>query len=172
MEQNSFLFQQSSRIGFSHQDFFRYVVNNAFERREINKHIEDVLSIKNRKPLPVLFGGDTAEKQTSLMSGTNVWLKLRGSKIYKPFPYLLGKDKEVWELPYSYILNHTVEEIIENAKNGEQDASRLSFLVEKVKLKLGLRASDITEGFFIPQKMHLDDLIKRLADIFYESHQK
>ncbi len=170
MEQNSFLFQQSSRIGFSHQDFFRYVTNNAFARRGINIYIENISTTEKCKPLAVLFGGDTAEKQTSLMSGTNVWLKLRGSELYKPYPYLLGKGNDVWELPYSYILNHTVEEIIENAKNGAQDASRFSFLVEKVRLKLGLRVGDTTEEFFIPRKIYLDDLIKKYPFMFLGLH--
>ncbi len=170
MEQNSFLFQQSSRIGFSHQDFFRFVANNAFRRRGIKAYIDNAFMREERKPLAVLFGGETAEKQTSLMSGTNVWLKLRGSKIYKPYPYLLGKGKEVWELPYSYILNHTVEEIVENAKNGEQDSARLSFLVEKVKLKLVLDKNDTTEEFFIPKKLHLDDVAQKYPFIFLGLH--
>ena len=42
MEQNSFLFQQSSRVGFSHQDLFRFVVNNACLRHEIPTLIENV----------------------------------------------------------------------------------------------------------------------------------
>ena len=170
MEQNSFLFQQSSRIGFSHQDFFRYIMNNAFKRRGIEAHIDNIFIAEDRKPLAVLFGGETAEKQTSLMSGTNIRLKLRGSNIYKPYPYLLGQDKQVWELPYSYILNHTVEEIIENAKKGEQDLARLSFLVEKVKLKLLLDTSDTTEEFFVPRKLHLDDVIKKYPFIFLGLH--
>ncbi len=170
MEQNSFLFQQSSRIGFSHQDFFRYLTNNAFMRHGIDAHIDDVFTSEKRKPLAVLFGGETAEKQTSLMSGTNVWLKLRGSKIYKPFPYLISKDKEIWELPYSYILNHTVEEIIENAKNAERDSARLAFLVEKIKLKLALQVGDATEEFFLPKRMRLDDLIKNYKFIFLGLH--
>ncbi len=170
MEQNSFLFQQTSRIGFSHQDFFRYITNMAFFRRGINSKIENTLALEVRKPLAVLFGGETAEKQTSLMSGTNIWLKLRGSKVYQPHPFLLGQNKEVWELPYSYILNHTVEEIIENAKNGEADAARLSFLVEKVKLRLALEAGDTTEEFFVPRKIHLDDLIVKYPFIFLGLH--
>ncbi len=104
------------------------------------------------------------------MSGTNIWLKLRGSKIYKPFPYLLGKDNEVWELPYSYILNHTVEEIVENAKNGEGDKARLSFLVEKVKLRLGLKEGDTTEEFFVPKKIHLNALLEKYPFIFLGLH--
>ena len=133
MEQNSFLFQQASRIGFSHQDLFRYIINNAFLRRGIPLTIENKFISKARKPVVVIFGGETAEKQVSLMSGTNVWLKLRGSTKYKPLPYLLESKNEVWKLPYSYILNHTVEEIIENAKNAKRDIEKLLFLIEKVK---------------------------------------
>jgi D-alanine--D-alanine ligase len=176
MEQNSFLFQQSSRIGFSHQDLLRYVVNNAFLRREIPVTVENIFlekkiaENKERKPLAVLFGGSTSEKQVSLMSGTNVWLKLRGSMIYKPYPYLLGKDGEVWELPYSYILNHTVEEIIENAETAENDLERLSFLIEKVKIKLCLHKTDTTEEFFIPKKYSLEELLRKYKFIFLALH--
>lgn len=170
MEQNSFLFQQSSRIGFSHQNFFRYIVNNAFVRRSINTYIDDVFISKKRKPVAVLFGGDTAEKQVSLMSGTNVWLKLRGSSIYEPRPYLLSKNREVWELPYSYILNHTVEEIVGNSKNAERDSKKLFFLIKKVKIKLCLSKSDITEDFFIPRKYPLTEFMAKNKFIFLALH--
>ncbi|HEY4503244.1 MAG TPA: hypothetical protein VJC14_02320 [Candidatus Paceibacterota bacterium] len=170
MEQNSFLFQQASRIGFSHQDLFRYIVNNACMRRGISGAVENIFIAEDRKPLAVLFGGETAEKQVSLMSGTNVWLKLRGSEIYKPFPYLLGPKGEVWELPYSYILNHTVEEIIENAKSAEQDVDRLSFLIEKVKIKLSLNSGDTTENFFIPRKYSLAQILQKFPFVFIALH--
>ena len=170
MEQNSFLFQQSSRIGFSHQDLFRYIVNNAFMRRNIGVLVEDVSITKKRKRLAVLFGGETAERQVSLMSGTNVWLKLRSSLIYKPYPYLLGPKREVWELPYSYILNHTVEEIIQNAKNAKKNVDRLSFLIEKIKIKLCLEKSDTSEYFFIPQKYSLDEVIAKYKFVFLALH--
>lgn len=170
MEQNSFLFQQASRIGFSHQDLFRYIVNNAFIRRGINKHINNIFIGGKRKPVAVLFGGETAEKQVSLMSGTNVWLKLRGSKIYKPHPLLLGANKEVWELPYSYILNHTVEEIIENAKRAEKDVERISFLIEKVKIKLCLYKTDTTEDFFMPKKYTFNKVLKKYPFVFIALH--
>lgn len=170
MEQNSFLFQQASRIGFSHQDLLRYIINNAFLRRNIKKSIENNFISNNRKPVAVLFGGETAEKQVSLMSGTNVWLKLRGSQIYKPYPYLLGKKGVVWELPYSYILNHTVEEIIENAENAERDVERLFFLIEKVKIKLYLNPKDATEDFFMPKKYLLEEILKKYKFIFLALH--
>ena len=176
MEQNSFLFQQASRTGFSHQDLLRYVVDNALLRREIPVTVENIFTEKRiaegkeRKPLAVLFGGATSEKQVSLMSGTNVWLKLRGSIMYKPYPYLLGKNGEVWELPYSYILNHTVEEIIENAERAEGDFERLFFLIEKVKIKLCLHPTDTTEEFFMPKKYSLEQLISKYKFIFLALH--
>ena len=165
MEQNSFLFQQSSRIGLSHQDLLRFIFNNACFRRNIPAIMENLFLHENldkkRKPLAILFGGETAEKQVSLMSGTNVWLKLRGSMIYKPYPYLFVGEKEVWELPYSYILNHTVEEIIENARKAPRDIKRLFFLIEKVKIKLFLQKTDATENFFLPRKHTLDKIFKK-----------
>jgi len=171
MEQNSFLFQQSSRIGFSHQDFLRFIVNNACLRREIPARIKEKLAPRGGRTLvAVLFGGETAEKQVSLMSGTNVWLKLRGSTIYKPYPYLLGQKGIVWELPYSYILNHTVEEIIENAQNAKKDIKRLFFLIEKVKIKLFLHKEDITEDFFLPKKYSLNQLLKKYQFMFSALH--
>ena len=174
MEQNSFLFQQSSRIGLSHQDLLRFIVNNACLRRGIEAVIENLFieeDPKNkRKPLAVLFGGETAEKQVSLMSGTNVWLKLRGSTIYKPHPYLLVGNNEVWELPYSYILNHTVEEITANAEKAPKDSQRLFFLIEKVKMRLFLQKRDASEHFFIPQKYTLDKIFKKYPYIFLALH--
>ncbi|MCX6747392.1 MAG: hypothetical protein NTW98_00365, partial [Candidatus Nomurabacteria bacterium] len=90
MEQNSFLFQQASRIGMSHGDLLNYIVKNSCKRQGINLP-EEIKSTLNttRKPVSVIFGGNTSERQVSLMSGTNVWLKLRKSSIYEPKPYLL-----------------------------------------------------------------------------------
>ncbi|MEI7709590.1 MAG: hypothetical protein WCI76_02650 [bacterium] len=170
MEQNSFIFQQSSRIGFSHQDLFRFILNNACLRRGIDVKLENKGSDTKRKDIAVLFGGETAEKQVSLMSGTNVWLKLRGSQTYKPHPYLLAENEEVWELPYSYILNHTVEEIINNAKNAPRDIERLFFLIEKVKMRLFLHDSDVTEEFFLPKKHKLEEMLNKYSYVFLALH--
>ena len=170
MEQNSFLFQQASRIGFSHQDLFRFILNNAFLRRDISTSVKNYFISKKRKHLAVIFGGETAEKQVSLMSGTNVWLKLRGSKTYEPHSYLLGQKGEVWELPYSYILNHTVEEIIQNAKKAPKDMKRLNSLIEKVRIKLCLNISDTKENFFLPKKYKLSELISKYKFVFLALH--
>jgi len=67
--------------------------------------------------------------QVSLMSGTNVWLKLRDSPHVTAQPYLLAPpdvsdshainnpdstaELTVWRLPYAGMLRHTVEEVVE-----------------------------------------------------------
>jgi D-alanine--D-alanine ligase len=170
MEQNSFLFQQTSRLGFSHGDTLRYIVNNACRRQNTRSCIKAPIALPKRKPVAVLFGGETAEKQVSLMSGTNVWLKLRASTEYEPYPYLLGPHREVWELPYSYILNHTVEEIIQNAKNAKLDLERIFFLIEKVKIKLCLLESDVTEKLFVPKRTTLDNILDKHKYVFLALH--
>ncbi|MEI7765615.1 MAG: hypothetical protein WCI93_03465, partial [bacterium] len=86
MEQNSFLFQQASLLGMSHSDLLHFIVKNSCQRQKIN-FPQIKKENKKRKPVSVIFGGHTSERQVSLMSGTNVWLKLRNSKIYEPKPY-------------------------------------------------------------------------------------
>jgi D-alanine--D-alanine ligase len=117
MEQNSFIFQQTSRLGYSHQDALAPVILSACQRYNIDWQPEIHASEDHRKPVFVLFGSDTAERQVSVMSGTNIWLKLRHSTIYAPQPYFMDKNHHIYIIPYSYALNHTVEEIAQNCKN-------------------------------------------------------
>ena len=75
-------------------------------------------SFDAKLPVQVLFGGVTSERQISLFSGTNVWLKLMGSCHYDPQPFPLcqaatGSGYSVCQLPYAIALYHTVEEILE-----------------------------------------------------------
>src|SRR6185295_450840 len=79
MEQNSFLFQQCARIGLSHRDTLAFIVRNSCERQKV-PFATGKQKVETKKQVPVLFGGNTSERQVSLMSGTNVWLKLRRSK--------------------------------------------------------------------------------------------
>ncbi len=171
MEQNSFLFQQASRLGMSHSDLLHYIVKNSCDRQKIN--FPESLKKKKeskRKPVSVIFGGKTSERQVSLMSGTNVWLKLRKSKIYTPKHYLLDFENNVWELPYALILNHTVEEIIDNAKVTLARQKNTENMVEKVKAELRLSDSEATELFFMPRKISFDDFMKKSEFIFLALH--
>jgi D-alanine-D-alanine ligase-like ATP-grasp enzyme len=137
MEQNSFIFQQATRIGMTHHDILLYVLANACLREKISLPKCTVQKSK-LKPVRVIFGGNTSERQVSLMSGTNVWLKLRQSKLYAPEPYLLDKKGQVWHLPYTYALNHTVEEIYENCLTASATVDRLETFVQLIRQQLGL----------------------------------
>lgn len=170
MEQNSFLFQQTSRVGFSHRDLLRFVVKNAAARYgicmpEIKKSNEEI-----RKPVNVLFGGATSERQVALMSGTNVWLKLCRSKKYAPKPFLLDTRGKVWPVPYALALNHTVEEVMENCELAVASEKRLQFLEEKVRLRLALREGEVSQEFFIPKPMSLDEFVRGSQFVFLGLH--
>ncbi len=173
MEQNSFLFQQSSQIGFSHQDLLLFILKRAMEREKLDTSVLDVHPRQKNeklKPVNVIFGGDTAERQVSLMSGTNVWLKLRSSKKYYPKPFLLDIRKRVWELPYAFTLHHTVEEIMENCKQAKFHHEKLSSLIENLKLKLVIKKHEITEPSFLPRRMTLDEFTKKSDFVFIGLH--
>ncbi|KAK7835744.1 d-alanine--d-alanine ligase a [Quercus suber] len=94
MEQTSFLFQQSSKVGFSHSNILRTIIYRAclrfpnlasfssgsshLPRRSKSAQISKAFSInESTRKVFVIFGGDTSERQVSLMSGTNVWLNLQ-----------------------------------------------------------------------------------------------
>lgn len=171
MEQNSFLFQQASRAGMSHRDALRFIVRRACERYGII--FPESPSLKNskaKKPVSVLFGGSTSERQVSLMSGTNVWLKLRKSEVYEPKPYLLEGENTVWELPYAYTLNHTVEEILENCRHAKQAEERLGYLQEKLRLRLGFLQGESTEPMRLPVKMTMAQFLAQAKFVFIALH--
>lgn len=170
MEQNSFLFQQASRIGMSHRDLLRFVVKRGCDRYGIFFPVAEYKSIQKRKPVHVLFGGKTSERQVSLMSGTNVWLKLRGSKKYEPKPFLWDLEDNVWELPYTFNLNHTVEEIADNCKNAQKSQERLSNLEQKVKLRLALSDHESSENNQLPIKYTCDEFVKNAPFVFIALH--
>ncbi|WVZ67162.1 hypothetical protein U9M48_016282 [Paspalum notatum var. saurae] len=141
MEQTSFLFQQASAVGFSHSRILRAVVQHACSRfpslnpcnnawttlsRKLqrSKQAEATQRGNCRQKVFVIFGGDTSERQVSLMSGTNVWLNLQGFDDLDVTPCLLApayffsddqdsndSSRDVWTLPYSLVLRHTTEEV-------------------------------------------------------------
>ena len=169
MEQNSFLFQQASRVGLTHRDALFYILENALRRENLTLPSLEVGSSRKRKPVSVLFGGPTSERQVSLMSGTNVWLKLRNSKVYEPHPYLLDTDGTVWKLPYHLTLNHTVEEIVENCKNYSKAKKLLEAYEGRVRLRLNLPVKS-SEEFFEPEGMTFEELLDETSFLFNALH--
>lgn len=156
MEQNSFMFEQTSRIGFTHASILAHIVSNACRRYGIPYPAsvgKDVSAIK--KKVFILMGGKTAERQVSIMSGTNVWLKLRKSKEFAPVPFLVDKEGVVWQLPYSFALNHTVEEIRLTCGEAAAINARLKPLAQKFFKKLGVPNKFSVEAN-TPRAMSLD----------------
>ncbi|TVU37113.1 hypothetical protein EJB05_10406, partial [Eragrostis curvula] len=143
MEQTSFIFQQASTVGFSHSRILRTIVQHACTRfpslvpcnnawtalsRKLlsEKQAEATHKGTSKQKVFVIFGGDTSERQVSLMSGTNVWLNLQGFDDLDVVPCLLApsngyssslnqdvsdNSREVWMLPYPLVLRHTTEEV-------------------------------------------------------------
>lgn len=159
MEQNSFIFQQSSRIGFTHRDLLWNILKNALGRQNIKIEESSYQNSKAKQRVNVLFGGPTAERQVSLMTGTNVWLKLKKSKLYEPHPYLLDQKGSVWYLPYTYALNHTVEEIYENCLTVDSFIDKWENLVNEIKRRLCFAPEfNVRDNF--PKKLSFEDFVK------------
>jgi len=172
MEQNSFLFMQSARIGMSHRDVLKYIVKSTCRRHNIPCPEIKMSQAKEKAKasVNVLFGGKTAERQVSVMSGTNVWLKLKRSEKFNPEPYLLDTDHNVWHLPYALTLNHTVEEIMQTCINAEKDESRLRGLISRVIKKLHPEKGEVTEPLFLPEKMTIGQFIRKSKYVFIGLH--
>ena len=174
MEQNSFLFQQSTRIGLSHRSVLEHIVARACDRYEIEHSFEFEPLLEttddSRKVLPIIFGGDSSERQVSLMSGTNVWLKLRNSKTFKPIPYVIDLNGGVWKVPYQLLLNHTVEEIVENCRSAALHEERVGQFESQAREKLGFKKPIDQEEFGQPQSTNLQELIETNDQVFLALH--
>jgi D-alanine--D-alanine ligase len=167
MEQNSFLFRQSTLIGMTHRQTLHYIVKQACRRYGIPfVHEENHLETP-KKPVYVLFGGGNAERQVSLLSGTNVWLKLLSSDFYDPVPYFYDSDKRIWKLPYHYTLNHTVEEIYAACIAGKTIENQT---LESIQSSLGISLTSSIAA----ENMHLnaffDDVKRQNAFVFIALH--
>lgn len=172
MEQNSFIFQQASRLQMTHGEILDYILSHACHREKISF---PKLKQKNKqkKLVKILFGGNTSERQVSLMSGTNVWLKLRHSEKYHPEPYLLDKQNYIWHLPYTFSLNHTVEEIEANCLMASAINNRLKKFIKIIRAKLGLveiSAQEIDIPKRISAEKFLEETRQEKAFLFLGLH--
>jgi D-alanine--D-alanine ligase len=158
MEQNSYLFQQGAELEMSHADLLQYVIDRALKRAGKAQIKRKRTAPGKKKRLYVLMGGDTAERQVSLMSGTNVWLKMKGA--WDVIPCLLRSQEHVWQLPYAYMLHHTVEEIEERLQGAEKRPSRRDW-IDPIRSELGL-----------PSIQTLAHPICESLDLFLDTAQK
>lgn len=185
MEQNSFLFEQAAQIGMSHRDILTYIIKRACADYGIPPPQSANAATKTTAaPTPtkkhrvnVIGGGTNAERQVSLMSATNIWLKLRQSKRYYAELYLLAigqnnkqknnkqknnkpENSEVWHVPYNFALNHTVEEIIDACRAAEKNASWLERHRARAHRNLNLLPGEISIDFSLPRRMTLEQWIE------------
>ena len=160
MEQNSFIFQQGTRIGLTHGELLWNILCNACKREQISVQERRVLQEEKKEKVYVLFGGSTAERQVSLMSGTNVWLKLKKSKKYDPSPYLLDQNNCVWHLPYTFALNHTVEEIYENCLTADATVDRMESFLQDIKKRLCYAPQNHNVREQLPTRLSFHDFLE------------
>lgn len=112
IEFNGVLFQSISKK--PHEIFLEILNKNL---KQISKKI--FISVKKDKiSLPILFGGNSSEKEVSLLSGSNVCIKLNNSNKYEPIPCLLYENY-IYILPYHFIFKHCIKDIIHNIQNIE-----------------------------------------------------
>ena len=154
----------SSKSGSREKVYTQECMLNA--RRDVSAQLSDQWPIiekadrfvnSPRKKVYVLFGGGTSERQVSLMSGTNVWLKLRSLLEFEVFPVLLVPNIDglglsstiVWHLPYAAVLRHTVEEILTLLNAPREPWMRA--LIEKVCLRMREDGS--------PHRIHDEDIL-------------
>lgn len=173
MEQNSFLFIAAGELGMSHADALRLVLTRACGRGGIEPPLERWRAADargGRRPVPVLFGGDTAERHVSLLSGTNVWLKLRRSGRFEPLPLLVEDLGTLWELPYALALRHSVEQILEGCREEADTAARRDRLAGEVVARLGLEPWQRTAVPFPPRRTTLEEALAGASFAFVALH--
>ncbi|CAM6120126.1 unnamed protein product [Calypogeia fissa] len=188
MEQTSFLFQQAAQVGLSHGGILRSILGKACSRylqlpslslRGYSNTPDTTTKNKAKKKVFILFGGSSSERQVSLISGTNVWLNLRGCNDLDVSPFLLApssdgrQDEEtlggtIWALPYSLVLRHTVEEIVEGCEAALQPstASTLSKLREQAlaELKRSSLMSQVDLEAETPRQLTLEQWINEARE--------
>ena len=170
MEQNSFLFIQAARMGMSHREVLQVIVENACRRYRIRYPGEGPSLRGGRVEVQVLFGGETTERQVSMMSGTNVWLKLRRSKRFRPTPFLLDTESRVWRLPYAYALNHTVEEVMQMCRDAVSVEGRLGPYRRRFYRKMGEEALSSLEDPVLPTALTLKEFASQSPFVFIALH--
>ena len=174
MEQNSYLFIQASQLGMGHSDILRYVVSAACRRAGIDEPgpgDRRVVS-DDRLPVAVLFGGTTAERQVSVLSGSNVWLKLLRSARFAPAPFLLADDGDpvVWELTYPVALRHSAEEIAETCASAAEAEARRVALAERIAERLSLDARFQSLDMSLPRRIGLEEFLAGRPFVFIALH--
>lgn len=172
MEQNSFLFLQPALLGLSHRQLLQYILEKRVTKS----------SRQGRIPIPVIFGGTSAERHVSIMSGTNVWMKLKSSLQYFPIPYFYSRNGYFYHIPHFFCLHHTAEEIEElisafqprgpehHRVLPDQYNHFLDGLLDGLLARLDIVRADLDEPLFVPRRDTLRDLAQKYSFVFLGLH--
>lgn len=169
MEQNSFFFLQSALLGFSHKGIIKYVVDNFLKKNKINFELP-TLNVEAKEKIAVIFGGETAEKNVSIMSGTNVWLKLQDTEKFNPKPYFLDDELNVWKIPYLFALFHTANEIKELCNQGDLLEKKVSKYREKIIKQLNPSNKIELSSKLTASKYSVMDFLRKEKLLFIALH--
>ncbi len=113
------------------QSFFEnnYIVFERLLNRSLSSYnLPNIQIIKenNKIKIPVLMGGDSSERQVSLVSGASTCMKLIKSKKYLPVPYILYQSY-VYKVPLYLIFKHSIEDVILFIKNNNKNTILLQY---------------------------------------------
>jgi D-alanine--D-alanine ligase len=173
MEQNSFLFIEAAQAGMTHRDVLRRIVVSACRRLGLEPPVDrwrQSAPLPDRRRVAVLFGGTTAERHVSVLSGTNVWLKLLHSERFDPAPYLLENESFVWSLTYPVALRHSPEQIAAACRDAPTTEPVRRALAADVRQRLGLAPWQATIGPEVPTRRSLDELMDDEDFVFIALH--
>jgi D-alanine--D-alanine ligase len=173
MEQNSFLFIQAAQVEMTHADALRLVLSAACARNGIDAPTavwRAADAVAGRTRVRVLFGGETAERQVSVISGTNVWLKLMRSQQYEPVAYVLENGTTVWEVPYQLALRHSVEQIVDACRAAGSAEPRRRRLAGQIAARLALEPWQRRVRETTPRRLSLDDFLADPDFVFIALH--
>ncbi len=167
MEQNSFFFQQSAILGINHSQLLDYLMTKKIDKKNRPSNVN-----KKREEIPVIFGGDTAERQVSIMSGTNVCIKLKSSSKYKPAPVFLGSNGKMHRIPQFLCLQHTAEEIEEKIKLFKNHVflKNLRDFQREILKKLDIDEKNLEEPLFEPRQISFKIIASKYKFLFLGLH--
>ena len=143
-EENSFLFKQASTCGMNHRETITKILESASHRQNIALPETQKRQATHKKPIFVIFGGASSERQVSLMSGRNIWFKLENSKQFKPIPFFMDKQHKVWQLPYGLFLHHTVEEISDDIESFTENSDAIQGVITEIQETLNISTAPMS----------------------------
>ena len=120
--QSSFTFVQASLNGYSHSDLINLLIRKSLENSS-EKFLFNEFKIREnkmeKKNIAVVFGGASAEKETSLDSGRNVFYKISREK-YNVDSLFLNDKNEFFKINSNQVVKDSTHEISSSLKEDQK----------------------------------------------------